>query len=75
MWVRDWRKAAITDMRAAGTDSTIAGKLAGHSSEMSNDYTQAPDQHARAAIARLGSIPTGSRVLSRVFDQAGTNAV
>lgn len=67
MWGRDWRKAAIIDMRAAGTDGTIAGKLAGHSTQMSNHYTQARDQHTRAAVALLGQKKTASRVLGRVL--------
>lgn len=67
MWVRDFRKAAITDMRAAGTDRAIAAKTAGHSAQMSDDYTQAPDQHAQAAVARLGRKKTGGRVLGCVL--------
>lgn len=54
MWLRDFRKAAITDMREGGTDRTIAAKTAGHGPDMSDDYTQAPDQYKRAAISRLG---------------------
>jgi len=69
MWFRDLRKAAVTDMRAAGTDAAIAGKVAGHTSEMSDHYTQATGQHARDAIHRLGPQSGSNRVQNRVVAQ------
>lgn len=57
MWVRDWRKAAISDMRAAGTEAAIASRVAGHSTEMSYHYSQATQPAAEAAIMTLGSGP------------------
>ncbi len=54
MWVRDFRKASISDMRAAGTDAAIASRVAGHSTQMNYHYTQATDRAAQDAILRLG---------------------
>ena len=54
MWPRDLRKASITAMRAAGVDGAIAAKVAGHSTEMSDFYTQATAQSHRDAILHLG---------------------
>lgn len=72
-WLRDLRKAAITDMRAAGTDSAIAGKVAGHTATMSDHYTQGTGRHARDAVACLGSRSHKGRVQNRVVakDRAG----
>jgi len=75
MWLRDFRKAAITDMRAAGTDSAIAGKVAGHTAAMSDHYTQGTGQHAREAIHRLGSQSQGGRVRNRVATKDSPGAV
>ena len=55
MWLRDLRKAAISDMRRRGTDGAVASKIAGHSQEMSFHYTQATDPATREAILRLGA--------------------
>lgn len=55
MWVRDLRKAAITDMRACGTDAAVAAKVAGHSAAMSDHYTQATDPLAVRAVLSLGA--------------------
>jgi hypothetical protein len=55
MVFRHGRNAAITDMRAAGTDGAIAGKLVGHSEVQDFEYVQAQGKHAREAILSLGS--------------------
>ena len=75
MWFRDLRKAAVTDMRAAGTDAAIAGKVAGHTAEMSDHYTQATGQHARDAIHRLGPQSRTNRVQNRVVTRDSPGAV
>ncbi len=57
MWFRDFRKATITAMRTAGTDRTVAARVAGHRADMSDHYTQATDPQARAATLLLPSLP------------------
>ena len=75
MWVRNMRQTAISYMRAAGTDSVIAGRVAGNSAQMNDHYTEANDTFKRAAIASLGGKKTASRVLSRVLDQNRPSAI
>lgn len=72
MWLRDFRKAGITDGRARGMDSAIMAKLAGHSPAMSDHYTQAPTELAIEAIRRLGASPAtaGGRTSGRTSARA-----
>jgi hypothetical protein len=72
MWFRDFRKATITAMRTAGTDRTVAARVAGHRADMSDHYTQATDPQARAAILLLPLLPAVHRGrTSEAFEAGG----
>jgi hypothetical protein len=53
MWLRDTRKGGITAARSQGQDPAVLAKLAGHSTLMSDHYTQTTEGNAAAAIACL----------------------
>jgi hypothetical protein len=72
MWFRDFRKATITAMRTAGTDRTVAARVAGHRADMSDHYTQATDPQAREAILRLPSLAAVHRGRTSEAQVAGS---
>lgn len=53
MWVRDFRKAANTTMRQAGTDPATAAGVLGHSAEQNFDYVVTTTDAAQRAILNL----------------------